>query len=106
MANEKKLRLFHHEGGRWVDITTSLDTVNNIICGVVTSLSPFLLAEPGYTFGGILQPIAADGSSVFKRGRVVPVKCGLLDPAGVRGSPPAPSVPPTGGCSAGSRRCG
>ena len=44
--NEEQLRLFHREGGAWVDVTTSLDTVNNKIYGQVSSLSLFTLAEP------------------------------------------------------------
>ena len=43
-------QLFHNASGVWVDVTTPpVDTVNQIICGLVTSLSPF----------AILQPIAA-----------------------------------------------
>jgi hypothetical protein len=30
----------------WVDVTTSLDTVNKVICGRVCSLSPFIMVEP------------------------------------------------------------
>jgi hypothetical protein len=82
IANESNARLFHLEGGSWVDVTTSVDTANNIICGAVTSLSPFAIVEQSYTFGGILQPIADDGSSIFKRGRVVPVKVQLFNPDG------------------------
>jgi hypothetical protein len=41
---ETGLRLFHYEGNTWVDITTSVDTVANIVCGTVTSLSEFLVA--------------------------------------------------------------
>jgi DNA-binding beta-propeller fold protein YncE len=45
-AQEENLRLFHQElGGVWTDITTSLDTENNIICGETTSLSPFAIFE-------------------------------------------------------------
>jgi probable HAF family extracellular repeat protein len=44
-GNESVLRLLHFEDGGWNDVTTSLDTTNNIICGSVTSLSPFLVAE-------------------------------------------------------------
>lgn len=36
-------RLFHYEAGAWTDVTTSVDTVNEIICGEVSSLSPFAL---------------------------------------------------------------
>ena len=39
---EENLKLFHENTGL-VDVTTSLDTINKIICGVVTSLSPFAI---------------------------------------------------------------
>ena len=38
---EDTYKLFHYEDGQWVDITTFLDTVNNQICGLTTSFSPF-----------------------------------------------------------------
>ncbi len=41
-----------------------------------------VLPEPQYTFGGILQPINPDGSSIFKRGRTIPVKFQLFDDEG------------------------
>lgn len=44
--DEPGLALFHYESGNWVDITTSLDTDNDIICGHSTTLSPFILASP------------------------------------------------------------
>ena len=44
--DESSLRLYHFEGGAWVDHTVSLDTTNNIICGSVTSFSPFAIFEP------------------------------------------------------------
>ncbi|MBK8903182.1 MAG: right-handed parallel beta-helix repeat-containing protein [Anaerolineaceae bacterium] len=40
------LQLLHHDGTNWVDVTVSNDTVNGVICGGVTSLSPFSLAPP------------------------------------------------------------
>jgi len=43
--NESRLKLFHHENGAWVNVTTSLDAINNVICGTVTSLSPFAVLE-------------------------------------------------------------
>jgi hypothetical protein len=45
---EDSLRLFHFSGNPsiWHDVTHSQDTVVNQICGLVTSLSPFVLAEP------------------------------------------------------------
>jgi len=39
------LRLFHFENGAWVDVTTSNDTINGTICGQVSSLSPFVIAQ-------------------------------------------------------------
>jgi hypothetical protein len=52
---EDSLRLFHFSGNPsvWQDVTHSRDTVANQICGLVTSLSPFILAEPvkKYTCG-------------------------------------------------------
>jgi hypothetical protein len=46
VPNEPNLRLQHRlPSGAWEDITTSLDQVNDVICGVATSLSPFLVAE-------------------------------------------------------------
>jgi hypothetical protein len=42
---EDTLRLFHRVDDAWVDVTTSLDIVNDIICGSVTSLSPFAVCE-------------------------------------------------------------
>lgn len=46
VCDETDLRLYHYEGGAWVDCTTSVDTTSNIICGTVTSLSTFVLLSP------------------------------------------------------------
>ena len=43
--NEVNLELLHYEDGAWVSVSTSLDTDTNTICGTVTSLSPFIVAE-------------------------------------------------------------
>ncbi|MBI4659958.1 MAG: hypothetical protein HY735_14045 [Verrucomicrobia bacterium] len=43
--NEATLQLFHFENGAWVNVTRSLDTMNNVLCGQVTSLSPFAVVE-------------------------------------------------------------
>ena len=43
--DESSLQLLHLEATGWVNATTSLDTVNDVICGSVTSLSPFIIAE-------------------------------------------------------------
>jgi hypothetical protein len=41
--NESALRLLHCENGVWFDCTTSIDTVNKMIYGLVNSLSPFAI---------------------------------------------------------------
>lgn len=38
-------RLFHFENGAWIDHTVSVDTTNQIVCGSVSSLSPFALLQ-------------------------------------------------------------
>jgi len=39
-------QLFHYEGGAWIDVTTSVDAVNHIVCGAVSAFSPFALMQP------------------------------------------------------------
>jgi len=81
-GEEEWLALLHWENGEWVDITVRpIDTVNNIIRGQCTSLSPFGVAF-GPQFQGLLQPVNNDGSSVFKLGRTVPMKFQLVAPGG------------------------
>ena len=43
--DETSIRLMHEEGSTYVDRTTSLDTVNNIVCAEVDSLSAFVVAS-------------------------------------------------------------
>ncbi|MEA2900197.1 MAG: hypothetical protein QOH36_84, partial [Actinomycetota bacterium] len=42
---ETQIRLMHDAGAGFVDITTSLDTDQDIVCGQTTSLSPFAVVE-------------------------------------------------------------
>lgn len=156
-GKERSLKLFHWDGANWINVTSSLDTVANIICGVSPSLSPFGVATdddpvitittPGenatyllnqavtadwsatdegsgiqsatgttpsgqaldtstvgdktftvtatdeagnvatknviyhvrYTTSGVLEPINADGTSLFKINRTIPVKFRLTN---------------------------
>jgi hypothetical protein len=70
---------FHFENGVWVDHTLSVDPVNMIICGVVTSLSPFAIFQAsviptttsisamGVTYGtpaSVTVSVGASGGSV------------------------------------------
>jgi hypothetical protein len=41
---ESQLQLVHYNGAYWEAVTTSVDEVNNTVCGRVTSLSPFVIA--------------------------------------------------------------
>ena len=43
---EADLKLMHYVDEGFVDITTSVDTANDIICGKTTHLSTFVVAEP------------------------------------------------------------
>ncbi len=43
---ESDLKLMHYVGGAFVDITVSVDALNNVICGQTTSLSPFAVLQP------------------------------------------------------------
>jgi hypothetical protein len=65
VCNEADLRLLHNEGGSWVDVTSSLDTDNNIICGTVTTLSEFLLAIPAEEAIQLLKEVSVDGGVTF-----------------------------------------
>jgi probable HAF family extracellular repeat protein len=43
--NETNLNLMHFNGTAWENITTSIDIQTNTVCGVTSSLSPFVVAE-------------------------------------------------------------
>ena len=40
--------LLHYQGEAWVDVTTDYDEAQRLVCGRVTSFSPFVLAEKLY----------------------------------------------------------
>jgi uncharacterized repeat protein (TIGR03803 family) len=44
--NPAAARLFHYEATAWVDRTISVDIASRVICGSVSSLSPFAIFEP------------------------------------------------------------
>ena len=71
-------RLLHYDEDlmTWVDITTSVDTVNQIICGLTSSFSPFVIAATALDAKGFhrpIKPIAGEMNSV-KRGATVALK--------------------------------
>jgi hypothetical protein len=53
-ADESLVRLFHFDDPLWTDITTFVDTVADVICGVTTSFSPFAVFEPAEPVGPVL----------------------------------------------------
>ena len=78
--NESSVALFHYEQDNWVDITdvASRDTVQNSVCGITLSFSPFTLFDTPYSFAGFFQPI--DNQPVInkaKAGIAIPVKFSL-----------------------------
>jgi len=63
VSNEEWLKLFHHDGSSWHDVTVGVDTVNNVVYGEVTSLSPFVVVEEEAPEGaGCFIATAAYGS--------------------------------------------
>jgi hypothetical protein len=72
-GKENKLKLFHYEDtdsdgilDTWVNATTSLDTVNDIICATVTTFSPFTIFvenQVPVSNAGVDQIIEATGIS-------------------------------------------
>ncbi|MCP4631839.1 MAG: hypothetical protein GY855_02855 [candidate division Zixibacteria bacterium] len=50
---EESLTLQHNAGTEWANITTSLNTIDNIICGISYSLSPFVVAIPTFLCGDL-----------------------------------------------------
>ncbi|HJZ13433.1 MAG TPA: PxKF domain-containing protein, partial [Acidobacteriota bacterium] len=70
--------LFHYENGAWQNVTTSLDTTSNQVCGQTTSLSPFAIFESAYTFSGFYSPVDNSPTlNLVKAGSAVPVKFSL-----------------------------
>ncbi len=59
-ALESRIRMYHFDGEFWWDITSSLDTNTNTLCGITTSLSPFL---PGLPNCCMLYGLPGDASS-------------------------------------------
>jgi len=81
-ADENALRLQHFNISdyRWEDITTSLDTLADVICGQTSSFSPFAVFQAPfvYHFTGFFQPVdALPTYNSLKAGSAVPVKFSL-----------------------------
>lgn len=62
--DESSLKLYHFDGGSWVDVTTSQDLANHTITGSVSSFSPFIIVgPPGPT--PVSQATSSPASSVW-----------------------------------------
>jgi hypothetical protein len=70
VVNEDGLRLLHFEASNWVDIAVSHDPAANIICGSVTSLSPFGLFETGVEvpFDALTARVEIEGDELEMKG--------------------------------------
>ena len=74
--NENNIKLFHFENGSWLNVTTSLNSTENKVCGEVSNLSPFAVFES--SFAGFFAPV--DNLPIrnsVKAGAAVPVKFSL-----------------------------
>jgi len=85
VKNENALKLMHWTGTDWEDVTTSLDTVSDIICGNVTSFSDFamMVPIPNWVVESLLP--ATENN---KAGRTMPVKFSLRVDASVNPAQP------------------
>ncbi len=78
--DENTFKLYHLEGVVWQDRTASLDTVNDLVCGNVTSLSPFAIFQPTAIFNwtGFFQPVDnLPTLNSVNAGRAIPIKFSL-----------------------------
>ena len=65
VGQESDLQLMHDEGSGFINITSSLDTTNDIICGETATLSPFAVMEPvPAAVGGIVELAVGSGDSL------------------------------------------
>ena len=65
LASEELLELRHHDGVSLIDITTTLDSDTNVICGESTSFSLFAVLEPvDLSVGGITGEVKWNDSPV------------------------------------------
>lgn len=102
---ESALRLMHYEGGAWTDVTAAgyPDTVNHVICGTVSSFSPFAVAGlPQISFSGFLAPVDnLPVVNLVKPGSAVPVRFSLGGNIGLSifaaGSPSSQAISCDGG---------
>jgi uncharacterized repeat protein (TIGR03803 family) len=78
LGDEGSLRLMHFVNAEWEDVTTYVDTQNNLVCGLASSLSPFAIAVPtATTLAVTTTPSQVGGATTLTA---------LVSPAGVPGT--------------------
>ena len=100
-VNEAELKLLHFNGTAWEDITTSVNTQTNTVCGVTTSLSPFVVAEEDLQPPQFNVPANINATATSSAGATVsyttPIASDDFDgPLPVNCSPPSVSTFPLG----------
>lgn len=82
-SNPSQAQLLHFENGLWVNITSSIDTNQNIVCGQTSTLSPFIVGTMNLHFLGFEQPVDNQPTiNKVKGGRAIPIKWALKDAQG------------------------
>jgi hypothetical protein len=79
-SDESGLRFYHYDTtvGEWEDITVPpVDTENDRICGSTDSLSPFVIVEPTYAFGGFVGASSPPELNQAKAGSSIGVQFSL-----------------------------
>jgi hypothetical protein len=77
---ESAIRLLHKAGFEWVDVTDPgyPNTVDNVVCGTVSSFSPFVVARALSEFNGFFAPVDnLPTLNTAKAGSAIPVKFSL-----------------------------
>jgi hypothetical protein len=83
--NEATLQLYHYDSTipGWDPITSSLNTETQVICGLTSSLSPFVIVERTFEFGGFFGPKAPPQFNDAKAGDTIGVQFSMGGDAGL-----------------------
>src|SRR3990167_5444388 len=84
-------RIYHLESGVWTDVTTSVNTVNHTVTGVVSSFSFFAVGDPNFSVlweKQIEKRIEKEGNPFeLKENKNLGLQFNLLDPSGQIATP-------------------
>ena len=78
-AQEQALKLQQYDNGNWVDITTSVDTANNIITGVAPHLSYFAVTKLLDTIPPTVTITSPQAKTYFNTQRTLTIGCTVQD---------------------------